>query len=47
MRPRPRCGIADAQLLRQRQGNAALPYVGFATAAGQGSLEGGEVLRKV
>jgi len=34
--------IAHAQLLRQRQGNAALPQVRGAAAAGQGGLEGGE-----
>jgi hypothetical protein len=31
-------------LLSQRQGNAALPQVGFAATAGQGGLKSGEVL---
>jgi hypothetical protein len=44
MRPGARCGIAHAQLLSQRQGNAALPQVGFAATAGQGGLKSGEVL---
>jgi hypothetical protein len=47
MRPGVRCGIAHAQLLGQRQGNAALPQVRLATTAGQRRLEGGELLGEV
>ena len=47
MRPGTRRRIADAQLLRQLQGNTALLQVGFAAAAGQGSLEGRELLSQV
>jgi len=47
VRPRARRRIAHAELLRQRQGNAALLQVGLPTAGGQGGLEGGELRRQV
>jgi hypothetical protein len=39
--------IADIVLLRQGQGNAALPQVRFPAAPWQGRLEGGELLGEV
>jgi hypothetical protein len=46
-RPAARRRRAHAQLLRQRQRHAALLQVRGAAAAGQGGLEGGELLRQV
>ncbi len=47
VRPGARRHIAHAQLLRQRQGNAALLQVGCAAAARQGGLERGKLWREV
>src|SRR5215471_12800705 len=47
MRPGARRRIARAELLGQRQGDAALAEVRFTTTTGQGSLEHGELLGKV
>ncbi len=47
MRPTARRRIAHAALLRQRQGNTTLTQVRCATTAGQGDLEGSELLSQI
>ena len=47
MRPVARRWIAHTMLLRQGQGNAALLQIRCAAAAGQGGLEGGELLCEI